>query len=91
MPQVLLPGDDTLTDCTFDDLARWDRLVADGTAANREQAASIDLNPPPAAEEWPLRSTSPAEYIEQHGEDPEPSETVAARLELARRLIAAEG
>lgn len=45
----------------------------------------------PEVEEWPLKSTTPAEYIEQHGEDVDPSDTVAARLALARKLVAAEG
>jgi hypothetical protein len=40
--------------------------------------------------DWPLKATSPAEYIEQHGEDEDPSEIVAARLELARKLVDAE-
>jgi hypothetical protein len=47
----------------------------------------------PAAgeDEWPLKSTTPAEYIELHGETEDPSATIAARLELARKLVAAEG
>lgn len=46
---------------------------------------------PSAKTTWPLKSTTPAEYIEQHGEDEELSDTVAERLALARELVAAEG
>lgn len=45
MPQIVLPGADAPTDCSFDDLARWDAVVRDGDAETRELAAEAELAP----------------------------------------------
>lgn len=48
---------------------------------------------PPVAERvaktWPLK-TPPADYLEQHAEDDDPSDLVAERLALARELVETE-
>jgi hypothetical protein len=72
----------------------------DGTALTVEGEASLDLTREEAqrlaaqgcrveaSEAWGLK-TSPAEYVEQHGDDPNPSAAVQRRLDQARAILAA--
>lgn len=47
---------------------------------------AVEREPPP---DWPLKTKTPTEYIAEHGDTPEDelSPSVAANLEIARRIV----